>query len=138
MEKQEIETIILERLKWEFRNEVSEEFLSFMDLETTKNVMHSTLTMALKGFVWKRSFPSNEYTTQDRSVSFPTTWLDALKDRWLPKCFRRYFKINYTEIACSTRHVIEHTHVCPHLNVKSESHHLRFMMPINDNIYPEK
>lgn len=44
------------------------------------------------------SFRRAFYGRQLQKVRYPTTWLDAVKDRFVPQSLRRYVRINYTEI----------------------------------------
>lgn len=39
-----------------------------------------------------------EHVVVDKRESWPATWLDALKDRFMPKYFRRVFPIKYNTL----------------------------------------
>ncbi len=39
-----------------------------------------------------------EHQIMDKKVTFPTTWWDAVKDRFCPKWARKYLSINFTAI----------------------------------------
>ena len=45
-------------------------------------------------------------------VRYPSTWIEAVKDRWLPKWFRRWWKVRYT------LHQIDVMQVWPEIEVK--------------------
>lgn len=39
-----------------------------------------------------------EHVVIDKTVTFPSTWWDALKDRFLPTCLKRFIGVSYTTI----------------------------------------
>ena len=59
---------------------------------------------------------------------WPATWWDAFKERWFPQWMLRRWPVEYERIYIDQQ--IFHA-VCPHLNVKDKSTHVKWMYDIS-------
>ena len=56
-------------------------------------------------------------------IKYPSNWIEAIKDRWLPKWALKYIKIKYIEI--------KELNLCPHIMEDFNDHtkkHIDFIM----------
>lgn len=111
--------LCIEKLKVASCMTISESLLSEFEVKAVREMIAGRMVAALQGYVY-----SKEVREEVKgSVQFPATWVQALKERWLPRWILRRYPVRYS----SSPVRITHVHVCPHINVKSDSPHIYWL-----------
>lgn len=121
------------------RRFVAEQTISEACLQDARFRIEDVFEMAAKRCIFELLVPGKEtkqeYTRQvDESFEeVPLTWWDHAKDA-LNRRFGRKYKVSTRRIRIENIHETRITwiKVCPHLNLVSESNHLRYMMRDDD------
>ena len=54
------------------------------------------IVLRIEGFVWGKNLDAQE-------VRYPANWIEAVKERWLPKRIRRRWPVRYTIVRIEAR-----------------------------------
>jgi len=86
----DIVTVRLERLKWVILQSLSEEFIQADDVawEQFGCFMANAITLRIKGHIFGQKL-------EQREVSYPSTWWDAVKERFFPAWLLVRFPVTY-------------------------------------------
>lgn len=70
---------------------------------------------------------TKEETTVEDYIRYPTTWVDACKERFFPEWLKGRYPVKYTS-RLSIKKVTQYiTKVCPHINIQSDKPHIEFV-----------
>jgi hypothetical protein len=111
--------ITLEKLRFGLSHKVGAATLESLRIDKTEDFLTRQITYAISGFVYGRKV--NESVMETTHV--PLTWWDAVKERFSPAWFLRRYPARFRTINT----VVHHYHTCPHLNILSDSDHLKWL-----------
>jgi len=119
LDPQKIEQITLEKIKYGLKKYISPAQLRDLKVKSYKDDFTNSIVVEIRDFVYGRKI-KKEVT---KVVRYPSNWVQAVKERFLPEFIRRRFPVKYKCINAVTVHY----HICPHLNVVSQGEHLNFL-----------
>ena len=115
-----LQTGVLEKIKFGLQQDVSGEFLRSMQIEQIRDVISDRMLMRLRCYIRGREVRQQIAASRD----VPVTWWDHFKLEIFPAWLLKRFPAKTRRIET----IINHYHVCPHLNIASESDHLHFCL----------
>jgi len=80
---------ILERIDVAVQGSISRNAIDFA-VEKSIDYTVDSLVLRLRAFMW------GEKSAPDDVIRYPTTWWDAVKQRWLPRWLLKRYPANYT------------------------------------------
>ena len=80
------EQIILEKLNFGLATYLSEEMIEDWGIETTVDRVSKMITVRIRQFILAKHL---------QKISYPSSWVQALKERWLPAFILGKFPVTY-------------------------------------------
>lgn len=81
--------VILSRFKFAAKKRIPKEILASVNIEFLKDKLSNDLI-----FGWKAAIAGQGL----RTIRYPKDWWQALKERWFPRGFKKWWPIEYTVI----------------------------------------
>ncbi len=119
---QEIERIVLEKLKFGLSEHIHPVLLSKLRLSIEEDIFTKDLIARIRGFVWSKEVKKEV----EETFSYPSNWWEAVKARFFPKFLKRRYPVKYKYKDV----VIHHIHICPHVDFHtsfSQEAHINFL-----------
>jgi hypothetical protein len=113
-----MDEIVLQKIRFGVSQNFTKEFLDNLKFNKEYDVVTQELRTQLKWWALGKSITKTVVNT----VKYPTTWKDAVKERFYPNFLKKRFPVNYTYSDVE----ITHYHICPHINVPSQATHIHF------------
>lgn len=110
---EKIKKLILEKYCFGLQSTVSKTFLEDVKFESYYDIFYQQMVHRLCWWVWGRDVSQTVVAT----TSYPASWWEAFKDRFLPKFLQKRFPVERVYVDT----IIHHFHVCPHINYKFEN-----------------
>lgn len=126
MNLKEFEKVTLEKIEYKLERHIPLVQLRDLEVKSWIDDFTNSIVTEIKGFVYGRKVKKVVTNT----VAYPSDWVQAVKERFLPKFLRKWFPINYKYIDAVTIHY----HICPHINVASYKEHLDFLVSRTDSV----
>ena len=120
--EQKIETVVLERLRFCVSASVSRRFLEDLEVDTGFAYLTDTLVAAVKMAIFGR----NIQDTVIETFEYPASWWQVFKQQYFPVFLKKKFPIRMI----SKNVVMQHYHVCPHLNIEPQKKHVKFVSAV--------
>ncbi len=79
----------LEKIRIGLLKVVSEELVD-ASVDYTMGWMTNSVNFAIRGYVWGES-----EKVQRQTIKYPANWIEAIKDRWLPRSLRKIYPVKY-------------------------------------------
>jgi len=125
---QEIEKIILDKVNLKMQLKVTNScLLQGVSIEQIAQDTADKFVFELRGYLYGKN-----YRTVMETIKYPSNWVEAMKDAFLPPWFpslfpkwmRGFFEVRYIKKEIS----ITETYICPHLNTVSNKEHIEFIL----------
>lgn len=115
------ENLHLEHLNCRLSSAIDKTDINFSNLDFSSRVEMEGERLVLE---LHARFLSKPVLTAILTTRVPENWVEAVKDRFLPRFARKYWPIKYSEIMTSIR-----THnVCPHLPTDTSRKHVDWLV----------
>lgn len=123
----EFKELVAERVRWHAHAAIPWPILDSLDIRLQADALADHLVATLCAPVLQHKLPDQESSTVVEKLMVSPTWWDHLKLtlktkwEWLPLHYR------YEEHTVTTRHVLQHYRVCPHIQGKDPRVHFAWM-----------
>ncbi len=114
--------IVLKKIRYGLRDIVSHALLADMGFEWVEDRTAAFIIGRMKMYLLGNKI----HTEILETITYPKTWIDAVKDRFCPGFLRKIVRIEYQTV----QKTVQFTHICPHINWSTErdnSLHFEFM-----------
>lgn len=115
----QFKTEVLERMRIGFANYCSESMIRSFDFRTAVDVISDMIRFGVTAHWFCKEWPA----TIEKTEYVPATWVDAVRERWLPAFILKRYPIRRRAIPVLVKRVF----CCPHLNADPLAQHLHFV-----------
>lgn len=123
--QQNVSSVTLTKVRQRFATRVAPNILKHTIIETIPSIVADELAYRLTLFLAGKV--KEETYTSYKTIKYPKTWWEAVKERFFSARLKKMFPVVYEEhrIAETTKTFI--TKVCPHMDIAfNEREHLQF------------